>query len=203
MFGDVINNSMGWPYKKLPEVTTIILGSTPKTSKEEYWDGDIKWVTPAELTDESLFVYDTERHITEEGVKNTNLTLMPVETVLFSTRAPIGKTGITAAEMYCNQGFKNFICSEMLDPVYLYCLLRYNKEHFVSMGSGTTFKELSRRVLEQVSISVPKIETQKLFRELFLQSDKSKFVVSNRNLSRCLVIRNIILKGLKLSIYQI
>lgn len=176
MFGDVINNDKGWSFKYLPEVTQIVLGSTPRTKVEEYWDGNVKWVTPAELTDETFYVNDTVRHITEAGVKNAKLTLMPVGTVLFSTRAPIGKTGITATEMYCNQGFKNFICSSSIEPVYLYCLLKFNKEHFISMGSGTTFKELSRKVIETFQISVPPIDLQIEYKNFYIQSDKSKLL---------------------------
>lgn len=197
MFGDVINNDRGWLYKYLPEVTEIILGSTPRTNVEEYWNGDIKWITPAELTDETFFVEDTERHITKAGVKNTKLTLMPVGTVLFSTRAPIGKTGITSSEMYCNQGFKNFICSSSLEPVYLYCLLKFNKEHFISMGSGTTFKELSRKVVETFQISVPPIELQMEFKELYLQSEKSKFELKQAIEGVDNLIRSLIQQELK------
>ena len=189
MFGDPIENDRGWKYATFPEVTTIVLGSTPRTNNEAYWNGDIKWISPAELSDESFYVYDTEKHITEEGVKAAKLKSFPAETVLFSTRAPIGKTAIAGCEMYCNQGFKNFICGPELKPVYLYYLLNLKKEYFQGLGTGTTFKELSRGAIEKISISVPPIELQEQFEQVFRQSDKSKFdaqIVSNLNLSRCL-----------------
>ena len=174
MFGDPIKNDRNWEYKLLPEVTEIILGNTPKTKVSEYWDGDIKWVTPAEISDETVYIYDTIRHITEAGQKSSGLKVLPVGTVLFSTRAPIGKTAIVASEMYCNQGFKNFVCSKALNPIYLYCLLRFHKDYFISLGSGTTFKELSRKVIEKISISIPPKNIQDKFAELFSQNNNSK-----------------------------
>ena len=186
MFGDPILNDKWWKYAKFPEVTTIVLGSTPRTNKDEYWDGGIKWISPAEITDDAFYIYDTVKHITELGVKSAGLKSFPAGTVLFSTRAPIGKTAIAGCEMYCNQGFKNFICGPELRPVYLYYLLRLKRDYFEGLGTGTTFKELSRGAIEKIAISVPTLELQEQFECLFKQSDKSKFVVSNRNLSRCL-----------------
>ena len=188
MFGDPIINDKGWKYATFPEVTTIVLGSTPRTNNDAYWNGNLKWISPAELSDNSFYVYDTEKHITEEGAKAAKLRSFPAETVLFSTRAPIGKTAIAGSEMYCNQGFKNFICGPELKPVYLYYLLTVKKDYFQGLGTGTTFKELSRSAIEKISISVPPIELQTQFETIYRQSDKSKFAVlncSNLNLSRC------------------
>ena len=188
MFGDPIDNEKGWKYARFPEVTKIVLGSTPKTSNAEYWDGDVKWISPAELSDETFYVYDTVKHITKAGVAAAGLKPFPAGTVIFSTRAPIGKTAIAGCEMYCNQGFKNFICGPELRPVYLYYLLKMKRRYFEGLGTGTTFKELSRGAIEKISISVPPIHMQEEFERLYVQSDKSKFGVSNHNLSRCLVI---------------
>ena len=175
MFGDPIINDKGWKYATFPEVTTIVLGSTPRTNNDAYWNGNLKWISPAELSDNSFYVYDTEKHITEEGAKAARLRSFPAETVLFSTRAPIGKTAIAGSEMYCNQGFKNFICGPELKPVYLYYLLTVKKDYFQGLGTGTTFKELSRSAIEKISISVPPIELQTQFETIYRQSDKSKF----------------------------
>lgn len=175
MFGDPIRNDKGWNYKKLPEITQIVLGSTPKTSRSDYWDGELKWITPAELTSESFWIFDTVKHITEKAVKETGLKAFPAGTVIFSTRAPIGKTAIAGCEMYCNQGFKNFICGKELRPVYLYYVLKMKKDYFEGLGTGTTFKELSRGALEKESISVPPIKLQEEFEAILQQSDKSKY----------------------------
>lgn len=175
LFGDVLSNDRGWDYCLLSEVTEFVLGSTPKSSEPSYWDGDIKWITPAEIDDNTFELYDSVRHITEEGVKAASLRAFPAGTVIFSSRAPIGKTAIAGCEMYCNQGFKNFICSERLNSVYLFALLRLNKDYFIGLGTGATFKELPKSRLEKISISVPPRSIQDEFEQFYRQSDKSKF----------------------------
>ena len=175
MFGDTFQNERGWTYKKLPEVSTIVLGSTPSSSNAAFWDGDVKWITPAELSDDSFYLYDSERHITEEGVKSTSLKPFPAGTVILSTRAPIGKTAIAGCEMYCNQGFKNFVCDNTINPVYLFYSLRIHNPELQKMGTGSTFLELSKKAIEQISISVPPKELQDEFEQFYKQADKSKF----------------------------
>ncbi len=175
MFGDPFKNEKGWGYYSLSKVTTIVLGTTPSSSNPDYWDGDIKWITPAELNDDSFYVYDSERHITEAGVRSTALKSFPAGTVIFSTRAPIGKTAIAGCEMYCNQGFKNFICSDKLNPVYLFYTLKSHKEELQKMGTGSTFLELSKKTIEGLSISIPPRELQDEFEVIYKQADKSKF----------------------------
>jgi len=175
MFGDTLKNTKDWEFSRLPEVTTIVLGTTPSSSNPDYWDGDIKWITPAELDDDSFVLTDSERHITEEGVKNAGLKSFPAGTVIFSTRAPIGKTAIAGCEMYCNQGFKNFICSDALNPVYLFYTLRVHKEELQKMGTGSTFLELSKKTIENISVSVPDRSLQDEFEVIYKQADKSKF----------------------------
>ena len=149
----------GWEIKKLGEVCDIVGGSTPKTGESSYWDGEHFWVTPAEL-DGAKYISSTSRTITDEGVKSAHLQLLPSGTVLLSSRAPIGKVAITAAPMYCNQGFKNLVCSNKLNNEYAYWFLYSNTEYLNSLGTGATFKEISKRVVEQIPIPVPPIEEQ-------------------------------------------
>ena len=140
---------------KLGEICEIVSGSTPKTSVEEYWDGDIKWITPAELTDESYIIEDSARKLTELGVKKTGLTPFPAGTVILSSRAPIGKVAIAGCEMYCNQGFKNLICSDKINNKYLYWFLKGNTAFLNSLGRGVTFKEISKGIVGDIEINVP------------------------------------------------
>ena len=149
----------GWDIKKLGEVCEIIGGSTPKTGEPSYWDGVHYWITPAEL-DGSKYISSTSRTITDEGIKSAHLQLLPSGTVLLSSRAPIGKVAITTTPMYCNQGFKNLVCSNMLYNEFAYWFLYYNTEYLNSLGTGATFKEISKRVVEQIPISVPPREEQ-------------------------------------------
>ena len=174
MFGNPITNDRGWDFACLSELTDIVLGTTPKSSEPAYWDGNIKWITPAEIDGKNLVINDSVRHITEAGVKAAGLKSFPAGTVIFSTRAPIGKSAIAGCEMYCNQGFKNFVCRPRINPLYLLALLRIYKDYFIGLGTGATFKELSKARLEKVFISAPPIELQEKFAAFVRQSDKAK-----------------------------
>ena len=145
---------------KLGEICEIVSGSTPKTSVPEYWDGDVKWITPAEVSDDSYIIEDSVRHITELGVQKTGLSSFPKGTVILSSRAPIGKVAIAGCEMYCNQGFKNLICSDAIDNRYLYWFLKGNTEYLNSLGRGATFKEISKQIVSSIEITVPDHEEQ-------------------------------------------
>ena len=145
---------------QIGEICEIVSGSTPKTSIAEYWDGNVKWITPAELDDDSYVIQDTVRKITELGVKKTGLTILPKGTVLFSSRAPIGKVAIAGCDMYCNQGFKNLICSDVISNKYLYWYLKSKTTYLNSLGRGATFKELSKKILAEVELEVPHIKRQ-------------------------------------------
>ena len=146
---------------KLGDICEIVSGSTPKTSIEEYWDGDIKWITPAEINDDTYIVTDSVRKITDLGAKKTGLSPFPEGTVILSSRAPIGKVAIAGCAMCCNQGFKNLICSEKILNKYLYWFLKGNTSFLNSLGRGATFKEISKSIVSQIEINVPVIEYQK------------------------------------------
>ena len=146
---------------RLGDVCTVISGSTPKTSVAEYWDGDIKWITPAELNEDSFYLYDSQRQITELGKEKTGLSYMPIGTVILSSRAPIGKTAIAGCEMCCNQGFKNLICSDDIFNEYLYYFLKGKTDYLNSLGRGATFKEISKSIVENIEIRLPALEEQK------------------------------------------
>ncbi|MBR2450823.1 MAG: restriction endonuclease subunit S [Paludibacteraceae bacterium] len=147
-----------WTYKKLGEVAEIVGGSTPKTSEPANWEGSNMWVTPAEL-DGSKYFGKTQRTISDKAA--SKLQLLPIGTVLFSSRAPIGKVAITTAPMYCNQGFKNVICGDNLYNEYVYWCLTYNIPLLQSFGVGATFKELSKSAMSDFSIPIPPLSIQR------------------------------------------
>ena len=152
---------------KLGEVCTIVSGSTPKTSVTSYWDGNIKWITPAELNEDTFYIMDSVRHITEEGKEKTGLSYLPAGTVILSSRAPIGKTAIAGCEMCCNQGFKNLICSDAIYNEYLYFFLKSKTDYLNSLGRGATFKEISKSIVESIEIPLPEVNQQKEIAEKF------------------------------------
>ena len=152
---------------KLGEVCTIVSGSTPKTSVTSYWDGNIKWITPAELNEDTFYIMDSVRRITEEGKEKTGLSYLPTGTVILSSRAPIGKTAIAGCEMCCNQGFKNLICSDAIYNEYLYFFLKSKTDYLNSLGRGATFKEISKSIVENIEIPLPEVNQQKEIAEKF------------------------------------
>ena len=152
---------------KLGDICEIVSGSTPKSNVPEYWDGDVKWITPAELNENSYVLYDSVRKITGLGVQKTGLTSFPAGTVILSSRAPIGKVAIAGCEMYCNQGFKNLICSDAINNKYLYWFLKGKTDYLNSLGRGATFKEISKQIVANVEIPLPPIERQKEIADQF------------------------------------
>lgn len=150
-----------WQKKTIGQIGKVISGSTPRTDNPSNWNGGThNWVTPAELKGEKYYG-STQKKITDTALETTNLTLMPVGTVLLSSRAPIGKVAITTEPMYCNQGFKNIECNACIHNEYLYYYLKYNNEELNRRGNGVTFKEISKKIVEQFPVIVPSIEEQK------------------------------------------
>ena len=150
----------GWEYKKIGDIATVVSGSTPQTSVEEFWGEGHYWVTPAELDDKTVYVSKTERQITDAALAKVKLQRLPKGTVLLSSRAPIGKVAICDVDMYCNQGFKNCICSDLVYNKYLFYFLKDKKEYLNSLGRGATFKEISKGIVEKVVVPLPPKPTQ-------------------------------------------
>ena len=161
----------------ISHIGKVVSGATPKTTKENYWDGDNIWITPAELSDKSFIVCDSDRKITDEGVKSCAVNLLPVGTVILSSRAPIGKVAIAGVPMYCNQGFKNIIPNEKINSIYLFELLSMETKFLNSLGRGATFKEISKQIVESINVKVPPIQMQEQFADFVKQIDKSKVAV--------------------------
>lgn len=175
MFGDIRRNSQKLEVSTLGRECDIISGSTPSTSNPDYWNGNIKWITPAEIDEDEPVVFNSERHITETGKHSAHLTLMPIGTVLLSSRAPIGKLAILGDEMTCNQGFKNLIPRERLSSFYLFYYLKGIVHELQLMGRGATFKEISKNIVSNIKILIPPKDLQKDFTYFIQQLDKSKF----------------------------
>ena len=153
-----------WKECTIADLGNVIGGATPSTKKSEnYENGSISWITPKDLsTFQGRFISRGERNITELGLNSCSTRLLPANTVLFSSRAPIGYVAIAAKEMCTNQGFKSVIPNDDTDYMFLYYLLKYNKSNIENMGSGTTFKEVSGNTMKSIKVSVPvEIEEQK------------------------------------------
>ena len=153
-----------WIECKISDIGTVVGGATPSTKKTENYDnGTISWITPKDLSSFSgRYISHGERNITEEGLKSCSTQLLPKGTVLFSSRAPIGYIAIAENEVCTNQGFKSVIPNDNTDSLFLYYLLKFNKNAIESMGSGTTFKEVSGNTMKNIAVRVPSdIKVQK------------------------------------------
>ena len=146
-----------WIECKISDIGTVVGGATPSTKKpENYENGTIAWITPKDLsTFTRRYIQRGERNITEIGLKSCSTQLLPKDTVLFSSRAPIGYVAIATNEVCTNQGFQSVVPNENTNPLFLYYLLKYNKDKIEGMGSGTTFKEVSGNTMKNIVVSVP------------------------------------------------
>jgi type I restriction enzyme S subunit len=153
---------VSWKSVALGDVCSIVNGGTPKSEVAEYWDGDLNWITPKEMGKlVSREISSTERKITDKGMKNSSAKLLPINSVILSSRAPIGHLVINKSLMATNQGCKGLVPSESLNFEYLYYFLSHSKQLLNDMGSGATFKELSGSKLATVEIPLPALPIQK------------------------------------------
>ena len=164
---------MSWPVVRLDECCEIVAGATPSTSEAAYWGGDICWATPKDLSDlGSTVISDTPRKLTEAGLRSCAATLLPVRSVLFSSRAPIGHVAINTVPMATNQGFKSFVPKAgQVVPEFLYWWLRYNRAYLESLGNGATFKEVSKAIVSRVEIALPPLEEQRRIAAILDQAE--------------------------------
>lgn len=146
-----------WKPHKLSEIGSVVGGATPSTTVDAYYNGDIPWLTPKDLSDfHERYIERGERNITKSGLNSCSAQLLPAGSVLFSSRAPIGYVAIAKNPIATNQGFKSIIPNpEKVDSLFLYYLLRYNKDNIEAMGSGTTFKEVSGATMKNIEVYLP------------------------------------------------
>lgn len=154
---------MAWARACLADVTEIVSGATPKTSVDAFWDGEVPWATPKDLSNlKGAYIDSTPRTITAEGLASCGANVLPAGSVLFSSRAPIGHVAINTVPMATNQGFKSLVPKPgRLDAKYLFHWLRANRPYLESLGNGATFKEVSKAVVSRVEIPLPSLEEQR------------------------------------------
>ena len=154
-----------WKECTLSELGDIVGGATPSTKNESNYGGNIAWITPKDLSNlKGRFIAHGERNITEKGLNSCSAQMMPANTILFSSRAPIGYVAISENPVCTNQGFKSLVPNSDNDPMFLYYLLKYNRDTIEAMGSGTTFKEVSGATMRNIRVHVPikKAEQQRI-----------------------------------------
>ena len=160
----------GWQYEKLGDLVKTTSGGTPSRRKSEYYvNGNIRWIKTKELNDR--FIFETEEHITEDAVKNSSAKVLPEGALIVAMYgATIGKIGITAAEMACNQACCAFISfDDMISKEYLYCWLMDNREYLVSQGKGAAQSNLSQEMIRNFSLLCPDKKVIKILQKLLRQ----------------------------------
>ena len=145
----------------LADAVKIVGGATPSTTRPEYWNGEIPWVTPSDLTKlDAPIIRSSSRTITEQGLTNSSTKLLPIGAVLLSTRATIGFMAITEVEVCINQGVTGLVCSDRILPKFLMYLLSGMQPELLNMSSGSTFPEIGRRKLAGLKVMLPSIDDQ-------------------------------------------
>ena len=160
-----------WEQRKLGQVAEIVGGGTPSTTKPEYWDGHIDWYAPAEIRTQR-YVRSSQKKITDAGLKSSSARMLPVGTVLFTSRAGIGKTAILATEASTNQGFQSIVpIKNELDSYFIFSRTEELKRYGEVNGAGSTFVEVSGKTMAKMPINIPSMEEQREIGRFFQRLD--------------------------------
>lgn len=148
---------------KIKEIARVVNGATPSTKNPEYYDGGIVWATPKDLSNQdSKFFFSGERTISAIGLKSCAAEIIPAGNILMSSRAPIGLIAINKVDCCTNQGFKSLVLNhDLCDVNYMYYYMKHHLKEIEALGSGTTFKEISKSIFEQWEVALPVLEKQK------------------------------------------
>ena len=173
-----------WKEYKIEDIGIVVGGATPSTKDSSNYDGNIPWITPKDLANHNgRYISHGERMISLQGFNNCSCQMLPKNSILFSSRAPIGYIAIANNELCTNQGFKSIIPNNnIVDSLFLYYLLVYYKPVIENMGSGTTFKEVSGSVMKNLAINIPEIDEQKKIAAILSSLDDK--IELNRRINR-------------------
>lgn len=151
-----------WGIAKISDICDVIGGSTPSTHNKKYWNGDIKWAVPTDITKlKGNVISETGKKITHQGLLSCGTKLLPIGSILLTSRATIGKCAVNTIPMATNQGFKNLICKNNVYNWFIFYSIRYICKDIERLGSGSTFKEVSKRSIKEIKIQLPPIPEQK------------------------------------------
>ncbi|WP_286862790.1 MULTISPECIES: restriction endonuclease subunit S [Acinetobacter] len=150
-----------WDLKPIKYLFEIINGSTPKSGEETFWDGEITWITPSDLSKlRSQVIGESIRTITKKGLDSCGTSLVPSDTIILSCRAPIGSLAVTSKEACTNQGCKSLVKKYDLSTKFFYYYLSISTKQLNNLGRGTTFLELSSDELGSYALGIPNAEEQ-------------------------------------------
>ena len=166
-------NRENWNLLSINECADVIGGGTPSTKNSDYWDGNIPWISPKDLSNnKDKYITNGERFITELGLEKSSAKLLPANSLLFSSRAPIGYLAINAKPVATNQGFKSLILKDEFDVEFFYYLFKQKTEFIKSFASGSTFQEVSGSVVKNLSFLIPPKHEQEKISNILSKLDK-------------------------------
>ncbi|MFV0228431.1 restriction endonuclease subunit S [Empedobacter falsenii] len=167
-----------WKLKSLKEIGEIIGGGTPSTAIEEYWNGEINWFTPSEIT--SKYISSSKRKISELGVNKSSAKLLPVGSILLTTRATIGEVSICLEESTTNQGFQSIVVNNFNNNEFVYYLVNTLKNEFIKNSSGSTFLEISKKKIEVINNYFPTLQEQTKIADFLGAVDKQLDILNQK-----------------------
>ena len=150
----------GWEVRKVKKIFSIVNGSTPKSDYSDFWDGDIIWVTPAEMSDDIYIIDNSKRKLTTLGYTSCGTTLVPKNSILISSRAPIGQVALAGNKLCTNQGCKALVSNDEISEKFFCYFFKIQSSALNSLGKGTTFLELSSSELGNFIVPYPPLEEQ-------------------------------------------
>lgn len=163
-----------WGKKKLQQICDIFSGGTPSTNIPKYWDGNIAWCVPTDITRNKKYIDSTEKYISQEGLENSSAKIMPVNSILMCSRATIGPRCINRVPMATNQGFKNLVCKKGYYYEFIYYYIEILLNHLLKKSNGSTFLELSKSELDKSECVIPQLkQEQSRIAEILMQWDKA------------------------------
>ena len=198
-----------WEVKPLKRVFKIVNGGTPSSSEENYWNGEIVWITPNDLSKlTEVYIKDSERKITEDGLYNCSAKKVPMNSIIISTRAPIGYVAIAGVDLCTNQGCKSLVPTKVINHEYFYYWIYSISFYLNALGQGTTFMELSNSSLSMVELLIPSMNEQKAIANFLYEktaeidaliTDKEKLIELLQE-KRQAIITEAVTKGLNSSV---
>jgi type I restriction enzyme S subunit len=191
-----------WKSDRLGKVCEVVGGGTPSTAIKRYWNGDIPFVTPTDVTDledrNLVFLRDSRNHITKQGLDNSSSRLLPIGSVLLTSRATIGYAAINEVVVATNQGFANLICNERVHNIWLLYIMRFLRPRLERLAAGSTFKEVSKGTIRSLNIVLPTYSEQKRIAKLLLTVEETI-----RNANEIISTIETLKKGLMAKLYSV
>lgn len=180
-----------WEVRRLGEIVDIRGGGTPSTTQPQFWDGDIFWCTPTDITGLNGFKYltDTSRKISSQGLKSSSAEMIPANSIVMTSRATIGECAINTVPVSTNQGFKNFISLGYVDVEFLYYLLLTQRQGFISLCGGSTFLEIGKTQLAVFEVTLPATKTEQTAIAAILSGMDAELTVLDAKLAKVRTIK--------------